>query len=113
MVNAPCINEIDNDCAKVVFIDGENIALFKYDNKVSAVHNVCKHQMGPLGEGRVIDGCITCPWHGYQYDPASGQSPPPFTEKVKTYNTKLIGSEVWVNPNPNAEGTFVEPAKLN
>ena len=34
------------------------------------------------GEGRVIDGCITCPWHGYQYLPANGRSPAPFTEKV-------------------------------
>mgnify|MGYP003753304843 CR=1 FL=1 len=48
------------------------------------MHNVCKHQMGPLGEGKIIDGCITCPWHGYQYLPANGQSPPPFTEMVKT-----------------------------
>ena len=26
-----------------------------------------------------MDGCITCPWHGYQYLPHNGQSPPPFT----------------------------------
>ena len=48
------------------------------------VSNVCQHQNGPLGEGKIIDGCITCPWHGYQYLPESGASPPPFTEKVPT-----------------------------
>ena len=106
------INDISEDCAKVVFVDGENIAIFKYQDKVSAIHNVCKHQMGPLGEGKIIDGCITCPWHGYQYRPEDGQSPPPFTEKVKTYAVKVVDSSVWVNPNPNAEGTFVEPAKV-
>ncbi len=106
------LSEIDENCAKTVFIDGQNIAIFKYDEKVSAVHNVCKHQMGPLGEGQIIDGCITCPWHGYQYHPHNGQSPPPFTEKVNTYDVNIIDGNVWVNPKPHAEGTFVEPAKI-
>jgi nitrite reductase/ring-hydroxylating ferredoxin subunit len=30
-------------------------------------------QNGPLGEGRIVDGCITCPWHGYQYRPDTGR----------------------------------------
>ena len=107
------INELKENRAKTVFIDGENIAIFKYDQKLSAVHNVCKHQMGPLGEGKIVKGCITCPWHGYQYHPENGQSPPPFTEKVKTYEVKLNKDIIWVNPVPKAEGTFVEPAKIN
>ena len=106
------VNELDDKCAKTVFINGENIAIFKYDGKLSAVHNVCKHQMGPLGEGKIIDGCITCPWHGYQYLPENGQSPPPFTEKIKTFEVKLIKDMIWVNPSPKEEGTFVEPAKI-
>jgi len=106
------INDLNEKCATTVFIKGENIAVFKYDGKVSAVHNVCKHQMGPLGEGKIIDGCITCPWHGYQYLPQNGQSPAPFTEKVKTYEVKLIKDHIWVNPIPNEEGTYVEPANI-
>ena len=107
------VSEIPDDCAKTVFIDGQNIAIFKYEEKLSAVNNVCRHQMGPIGEGKVIDGCITCPWHGYQYLPENGQSPPPFTEKLETYELKLIKDMIWVNPNPNAEGTFVEPVKIS
>ena len=79
------VNEIENDRAKIFTVGKERVAVFKYDGKLSAIHNVCKHQGGPLGEGKVIDGCITCPWHGYQYLPGNGQSPPPFTEKVATY----------------------------
>ncbi|RNC80005.1 MAG: (2Fe-2S)-binding protein [Balneola sp.] len=104
------VSEISEKCAKTLFIDGQNIAIFKYDGKVSAVHNVCKHQMGSLGEGKIVDGCITCPWHGYQYLPENGQSPPPFTEILHTYEVKVNNSMVWVNPTPKPEGTFVEPA---
>lgn len=106
------LDEIPENRAKVVLVEGENIAVFKYDGKVSAINNVCKHQLGPLGEGMVVDGCVTCPWHGYQYQPADGCSPPPFTEKVATYFVKLVGTKVYVSPQPQAEGTFIEPAKI-
>lgn len=103
------LNEIAENRAKVVLIGQENIAIFKYDGKLSAINNVCKHQNGPLGEGKIVDGCVTCPWHGYQYLPENGQSPPPFTEKVTTYDVKLEGTTVWVNPKPYPEGTRREP----
>lgn len=104
------LDDIEEKCGKTVFINRENIAIFKYDGKVSAVHNVCKHQMGPIGEGKIVDDCITCPWHGYQYLPANGQSPPPFNEKLSTYRVKIVEQTVWVNPSPLPEGTLVEPA---
>lgn len=98
-------DEILDNRAKVICVNNERIAIFKYDNKVSAISNVCKHQNGPLGEGRIIDGCITCPWHGYQYLPHNGSSPPPFKEKVATFDVRVINKEVWVNPTPYPEGT--------
>lgn len=104
------VNEIENNCAKIVTLAGERVAVFKYDGKVSALSNVCQHQNGPLGEGRIIDGCVTCPWHGYQYLPDSGASPPPFAERVPTFNVKVVSGRVLVDPRPNAPGTRVEPA---
>jgi nitrite reductase/ring-hydroxylating ferredoxin subunit/DMSO/TMAO reductase YedYZ heme-binding membrane subunit len=93
------------DKAKIFCIGEERIAVYKSDDTLYAIHNVCKHQGGPLGEGRIVDGCITCPWHGYQYLPKNGQSPPPFTEKVNTYDIRVTGTKVWLNPTPYPEGT--------
>ncbi len=106
------INEIENDKAKMVNVNNERIAIFKYDNKLSAVHNVCKHQNGPLGEGKIIDGCITCPWHGYQYHPQDGCSPAPFSEKVCTYQLKLKNEFIYVNPTGSGEGVFISPLNI-
>ncbi len=103
------VGEIEEDRAKIFTVGNERVAVFKYEGKLSAVHNVCKHQGGPLGEGKIIDGCITCPWHGYQYLPGNGQSPPPFTEKVATYELKLKGSMIYINPEAFEEGTEVNP----
>lgn len=106
------VDDIPNNEAKTVFVNGENIAVFKYDQQVSAVSNVCKHQMGPIGEGKIIDGCITCPWHGYQYLPENGQSPPPFEERLKTFHTKIVDNTIFVHPDPRPPGTFITPAKI-
>ncbi|HRH50819.1 MAG TPA: ferric reductase-like transmembrane domain-containing protein [Panacibacter sp.] len=99
------VNEIEESRAKIFCIDKERIAVYRNENKLYAIHNVCKHQGGPLGEGKILDGCITCPWHGYQYLPQNGQSPPPFKEMVNTYDVKITDGKVWLNPNAYAEGT--------
>lgn len=106
------IDEIPEDRAKIFTLKKERIAIFKYDGKLSAISNVCKHQGGPLGEGKIIDGCVTCPWHGYQYLPHNGQSPPPFTEKVATYRLKKINTKIYVHPDAFPEGTEVEPTSF-
>lgn len=107
------VNEFEEGRAKIFCIDKERVAVFKHENKLYAIHNVCKHQGGPLGEGKIVDGCITCPWHGYQYLPQNGQSPPPFLEKVNTYDVKVIDGKVWLNPTPFPEGTEKEGVMIN
>ncbi|HKD04622.1 MAG TPA: Rieske 2Fe-2S domain-containing protein [Bryobacteraceae bacterium] len=106
------VDNIPEKRGKIISVGGERIAVFRYDGKISAVSNVCRHQNGPLGEGRIIDGCITCPWHGYQYSPESGSSPPPFTDKVPTFRTRIVGEKVLVHPHANPPGTPVEPARI-
>ncbi len=88
---------------------GEPVAIFRHEGRLSAVTNLCAHQNGPLGEGRIVDGCITCPWHGFQYRPADGCAPPPYTEKLATYNLLLDGQWLLLDPRPNPPGTRVEP----
>ena len=112
-VDACAVESIPDKCAKVISIHGERIAIFKYDGKVSAISNVCRHQNGPLGEGKIIDGCVTCPWHGYQYSPETGASPPPFTERVATFKTRIIDGRVLIDPNALAPGTRVEPSMIS
>jgi sulfoxide reductase heme-binding subunit YedZ len=112
-IDVGSVDEIPADRAKIVCLKGrERIAVFAYDGKVSAVSNVCVHQGGPLGEGKVVGGCITCPWHGYQYLPGNGQSPPPFTEKIPTYQVRVEGRRILLNPMPLPAGTPVEPAMI-
>ncbi len=111
-VDAGPVDAIPNDRARMVVAGGERVAVFRYDGVVSALSNVCQHQNGPLGEGKVVDGCVTCPWHGYQYHPDSGRSPEPFTERVPTFRTRIVDGRVWVDPTPLPPGTTVTPSPV-
>jgi nitrite reductase/ring-hydroxylating ferredoxin subunit len=105
------VDEIADNRAKVVCLDGrERVAVFRYGGRISAVANVCAHQGGPLGEGKFVDGCITCPWHGWQYLPANGQSPPPFQERIATFRVRVQNRRVFLDPRPLPPGTPIEPA---
>jgi nitrite reductase/ring-hydroxylating ferredoxin subunit/DMSO/TMAO reductase YedYZ heme-binding membrane subunit len=97
---------IPDKCARIIVAgDGERIAVFRDGRQIGALTNLCAHQNGPLGEGRIIDGCVTCPWHGYQYKLEDGRAPPPFTEKLVTYRVRLEGGVIEVDPTPLPPGT--------
>jgi nitrite reductase/ring-hydroxylating ferredoxin subunit/DMSO/TMAO reductase YedYZ heme-binding membrane subunit len=106
------VDEIPENRGKTIVLPGkrERVALFRYDGKISALANVCAHQGGPLGEGKIINGCVTCPWHGFQYRPGDGCAPAPFTEKLATYRVRVVEGRVLVNVNALPPGTASEPA---
>lgn len=89
---------------------GERIAVFRDGSEIGALTNVCSHQNGPIGEGRIIDGCVTCPWHGWQYRLSDGCAPAPFTEKLATYPVRIRDGVVEVHPHALPPGT---PASIH
>ena len=92
--------------AKIVSATGgERIAVYRDGNRIGALSNLCAHQNGPIGEGCIVDGLVTCPWHGYQYRLADGCAPPPFTEKLVTYKVRLRNGRIEVDPRPLPPGT--------
>ncbi len=91
---------------------GERIAVFRFKGRLAAISNVCSHQNGPVGEGKVVLGFITCPWHGYQYRLEDGCSPPPFKERIRKYEVALAGAQVMVNPVPRPLGEKIAPLPI-
>ncbi|MGJ8725607.1 MAG: Rieske 2Fe-2S domain-containing protein [Roseibacillus sp.] len=112
-VKVCAVADLVEDTPHGVTVDGERVAVVLYEgNKVSAVSGVCQHQNGPLTEGKFVSGCLTCPWHGYQYKMEDGCSPPPFTEKIPVFQVKIIKGDVWVSQQPEGTGVSVEPATI-
>lgn len=111
-IDVCAVDDIPDCRARGVHIGGTPVAVYKYDGKISAVAGSCVHQGGPLAEGKIIGGCITCPWHGYQYRPGDGCSPPPFTEKLHTYQIRIRANRVEINSGKLPPGTPTEPAVI-
>lgn len=98
------VEEVAGNRGKVVVVLGKRVALFRHQDRIFATSNVCRHQGGPVGEGRLVDGCITCPWHGWNYQPEDGCSPPPFKEVLETFETLIQDGRVWVRATANPPG---------
>lgn len=111
-LDACAVSEIPNGRAKTITASGERIAIFRDGDHLSALSGVCQHQNGPLGEGRIIDGLVVCPWHGYQYKPSCGCSPEPFHETVPTFRLRVEGERVMLDPRPLPLGTETEPVSI-
>jgi pyruvate oxidase len=91
-----------------VTVDGRSIALTRCGNTLGALENRCPHQGGPLGEGSIEKGLLRCPWHGYDYDPITGESPGTFGDAVEVYEVEERDDGVYVRlPEPVEVGRTV------
>jgi 3-phenylpropionate/trans-cinnamate dioxygenase ferredoxin subunit len=80
-----------------VFIEGERVAVFRSDDEVHAVNDVCTHAGASLAEGGVRDGVVRCPHHGAPFDLRTGEAlGPPASDDVCVYETKVEDGAVYV-----------------
>lgn len=75
---------------------GRIYALFNLDGTLHAIDGLCAHQGGPLAEGHLSGTVVTCPWHGWQYDVASGQSLISKRVLQESFPVKLDGDDILV-----------------
>jgi nitrite reductase/ring-hydroxylating ferredoxin subunit len=82
--------DFENGGRKIIDVNGKSIGVFRIDDQFYALRNRCPHQFGPLCAGtlapRAVSGgpgdvrmdsgppLLACPWHGWEYDLATGQS---------------------------------------
>jgi nitrite reductase/ring-hydroxylating ferredoxin subunit/uncharacterized membrane protein len=57
---------------RTVEVEGVTVLLHRTSGRVQALANTCSHMGGPLDEGTIVDGCVTCPWHGSVFRLADG-----------------------------------------
>ncbi len=86
-----------------VHVEHHTYAVTHHEGRYGVLDNRCPHQGGPLGEGSIENGHLRCPWHGYDYDPTTGEPPPPFDDAPACFATEVRDDGVWVAlPTPSA-----------
>ena len=91
------INEIEPGQARLVDVQGKQIALFNIDGTFFALDSTCTHKGGPLTEGEISGHKVTCPWHGARFDVRTGKVVgPPAQQAVARYGVRVTESNVEV-----------------
>lgn len=92
---------LPEDQGTIAYVGERGIALFRAGEQVYAYPNVCLHKGGPVGEGLVVDGIVTCPWHGRQYDIATGAClNDPALGSLEAIPVDLEGDDVLIDLHP-------------
>jgi nitrite reductase (NADH) small subunit len=72
------------------------LAVARVGDDFYATTGACAHLQGPLGEGRIEDHVLTCPWHGWQYDVRTGLNVFDHGIHVTTYEVRVEDGDVKV-----------------
>ena len=73
----------------------KTICVANVNGEISAMDNVCLHRGGPLGQGMISGGKVVCPWHGWEWDPKTGEAATPGA-KVAVYPVKIESGDVLI-----------------
>lgn len=92
------VDELEECGCVTLFVEGEQVAIFRSDGGVHALSDVCTHAGASLSEGGVRDGTVRCPRHGAPFDLRTGEALGyPASEDVQNYETKVEDGKVYVN----------------
>ena len=81
---------------RMVDVRGRHVALFRLGDEFFALDNMCLHRGGPLCEGPIDRGVVTCPWHGWSYEISTGTMVQDPRVGVSKHEVRLTGDEIAV-----------------
>jgi nitrite reductase (NADH) small subunit len=72
---------------------GRSFAVFEVSGDLVVTDGACPHKGGPLAEGLVRDGVVTCPWHWYSYELATGRCRTAADYELRRYPVVTVGGQ--------------------
>ncbi|MBI1936592.1 MAG: nitrite reductase small subunit NirD [Ignavibacteriales bacterium] len=89
-------DELKEKIGRRFFVDDVEIALFKVEDKIYALSNICPHQKTHLiHEGFIEEGKVTCPVHGWQFELQSGRLAQD-RKGLDSFEVKIIDNDIYV-----------------
>jgi 3-phenylpropionate/trans-cinnamate dioxygenase ferredoxin subunit len=84
-------SELPNGERLFVEIEGKPVVIFNIGGQFFSIADVCSHDDGPVGEGRLEGYNITCPRHGAQFDIRTGKViQMPAVVDIPAYPVKVV-----------------------
>lgn len=96
------ISDIPRRGARCVKNGKTTIAIFRTaEDKVFALEDKCPHRNGPLSQGIVHDGCVTCPLHNWVISLETGEAQGADEGRTARYPVRLDGQTILLCPTPS------------
>jgi ferredoxin-nitrite reductase len=114
--------DLKRDGRRVVSVDGHELALFLVGSEVHCLDGLCPHEGGPMAQGDVVNGVVTCPWHGWAFHCNTGRAADGNGCALKSYPVKVedgrilvggISTSVAVVGTPSSTSAVVAPTNLS
>lgn len=103
-------DELEVNQMKLVRVNGRRIVLARSEKGYAAFDDRCTHRGGPLADGVMICGTVQCPWHGSQFDTATGEvRSAPAKDPIATYRVLEEHGEVRLLVPDSRDNTLPEP----
>jgi nitrite reductase/ring-hydroxylating ferredoxin subunit len=95
-VKVAMVGEVPPGEGRTLQVNGETLAVFNVEGTYYAIDNTCLHRGGPLGEGELEGRVVTCPWHAWRWDVATGANVNNPAVKVACFPVILENDTVFV-----------------
>jgi nitrite reductase/ring-hydroxylating ferredoxin subunit len=90
------VDELAAGEGKVIQVRNLEVALFNVAGAFYALENTCCHRGGPLGDGTLKSNSVTCPWHMWEFELATGACVNSPGDRVRTYDVVVDGNTVMI-----------------
>lgn len=98
------LDDIPRRGARCVKNGEMTIALFRTaDDRVFALEDKCPHRGGPLSQGIVHDGCVTCPLHNWIISLETGSAQGADEGSTLSFPVRIEGGRVLLALNAAVE----------
>jgi nitrite reductase (NADH) small subunit/3-phenylpropionate/trans-cinnamate dioxygenase ferredoxin subunit len=79
------------------------VAIFDNDGEIVAYEDSCPHQGGPISDGYVENGTVTCSWHGWCFNLRTGSMTLGDFANLRRFSVRLTGDAIEIATEPDPE----------
>jgi nitrite reductase (NADH) small subunit len=96
-------SDVSPHAATIVRAGRYEVAIFDVSGELRAYENCCPHQGGPIGEGIVEGGTVTCPWHAWCFELRDGAMTLGDFARLRRFDLRVDDGAIYVATEPSTQ----------